>query len=218
MDLQSLSQLSAAGLARHCLMLIRSVATQGIISPNSEIVEYALQELSQVLVERTGIEEFVFDLVDSDEIRDLAFYLDRLYHLAQSSRALAYRDEGKDDRPETSEEAIADSDRRPSRTQVARACLGLIREITNHCASGDERLVGYGLQELSQATLERLGIRERRFECLAAGQIAGLEALAIELEKVDKYCMNMAFILLHVLEPQRTSDRRGSTSGPDLIN
>ena len=58
-------------LARKCLRLIGRIAERGARSQNPEIIGYALQELSQVLVERTGTEERVFEPVDADQLHDL---------------------------------------------------------------------------------------------------------------------------------------------------
>jgi hypothetical protein len=44
-------------LARKCLGLIRDIADRGAMSWDPEIVGYALQELSQVLLERTRTED-----------------------------------------------------------------------------------------------------------------------------------------------------------------
>jgi hypothetical protein len=59
-------------LARKCLGLIRDIAERGAMSWDPEIVGYALQELSQVLLERTGTEDRVFEPVAAGEIPDLA--------------------------------------------------------------------------------------------------------------------------------------------------
>src|SRR5215831_15018958 len=47
-------------LARKCLELIRDIAGLGASSWDQETVGYALQELSQVLLERTGSEAVIF--------------------------------------------------------------------------------------------------------------------------------------------------------------
>ena len=64
-------------LARKCLMLIRDIADRGARSQNAEHLGYALQELTQVLVERTGNEDRLFEPVPPDEIQ--ADDLQRLY-------------------------------------------------------------------------------------------------------------------------------------------
>jgi len=49
--------------------------------------------------------------------------------------------------------------------ELARKCLGLIRDIADRGASSwDPELVGYALEELSQALLERTGCEDRLFE------------------------------------------------------
>jgi hypothetical protein len=55
-------------LARKCLMLIRDIADRGARSQNTEHLGYALQELTQVLVERTGNEDRLFEPLPPDEI------------------------------------------------------------------------------------------------------------------------------------------------------
>jgi hypothetical protein len=59
-------------LARKCLSLIRDIADRGAMSWDRETVGYALQELSQVLLERTGAEDRIFEPVTAGEIPDLA--------------------------------------------------------------------------------------------------------------------------------------------------
>jgi hypothetical protein len=57
--------------ARKCLAMIRDIAGRGAVSQDPEHVGYALQELSQVLVERTGIEERIFEPVPATVIEGL---------------------------------------------------------------------------------------------------------------------------------------------------
>ena len=59
-------------LARKCLSLIRDIAERGAMSWDPETVGYALQELSQVLLERTGTEDRIFEPIAAGEIPDLA--------------------------------------------------------------------------------------------------------------------------------------------------
>jgi hypothetical protein len=59
-------------LAQKCLGLIRDIAERGASSWDSDDVGYALQELSQVLLERTGTDDREFEPVPADEIEDLA--------------------------------------------------------------------------------------------------------------------------------------------------
>jgi len=58
--------------ARKCLGLIRDIAERGALSWDPDDVGYALQELSQVLLERTGTEDRSFEPVPAGEIEDLA--------------------------------------------------------------------------------------------------------------------------------------------------
>ncbi|SRR5260370_26647655 len=58
-------------LARKCLRLISELAARGARSQNPENIGYVLQELSQVLLERTGAEARVFEPVAADQLLDL---------------------------------------------------------------------------------------------------------------------------------------------------
>lgn len=58
-------------LAKQCLWLISHIAARGPTSQDPEQIGYALQELSQVLLERTGHLERVFELVAADQIEGL---------------------------------------------------------------------------------------------------------------------------------------------------
>ena len=62
-------------LAKKCLRLIARIAERCARSQNPEIIGYALQELSQVLLERTGTKDRIFEPVRADQIDDLT----RLY-------------------------------------------------------------------------------------------------------------------------------------------
>ena len=59
-------------MARRCLGLIRDIADRGASSWDPGAVGYAIQELSQVLLERTGTEDRIFEPVPAGEIEDLA--------------------------------------------------------------------------------------------------------------------------------------------------
>jgi hypothetical protein len=64
-------------LARKCLRLIRDIAKRGASSCNADDVGYALQELSQVLQERTGMEDRLFEPIPADQIGNLrALYIE----------------------------------------------------------------------------------------------------------------------------------------------
>ena len=58
-------------LARTCVALIRDIAGRAVSSGNPEHIGYALQELTQVLLERTGTEERIFEPVPADRLHNL---------------------------------------------------------------------------------------------------------------------------------------------------
>jgi hypothetical protein len=58
-------------LAKRCLTLISGIAGRGACSQSPEHIGYALQELTQVPVERTGSSHRLFEPIPADEIRDL---------------------------------------------------------------------------------------------------------------------------------------------------
>lgn len=58
-------------LARRWLRLISEIASRGARSGDPGQIGYALQELTQVLFERTGQDERVFEPVLPDQIGDL---------------------------------------------------------------------------------------------------------------------------------------------------
>jgi hypothetical protein len=58
-------------LARKCLGLIRDIADWGASSSDLSNVGYALQELSQVLLERTGTQDRFFEPIPASEIENL---------------------------------------------------------------------------------------------------------------------------------------------------
>jgi hypothetical protein len=59
-------------MARKCLGLIRDIAERGASSWDTNVVGYALQELSQVLLERTGEQERVFEVAPCEELGDMS--------------------------------------------------------------------------------------------------------------------------------------------------
>ena len=59
-------------LARRCLSLISEIAGRGARSRDPEQIGYALQELTQVLFERTGWDDRLFEPVAADQIKGLA--------------------------------------------------------------------------------------------------------------------------------------------------
>lgn len=58
-------------LGRKCLALIRDIADRGASSPDPAQMIYSLQELSQVLYERTGDDDRVFEPELGPWTRDL---------------------------------------------------------------------------------------------------------------------------------------------------
>ena len=59
-------------MARRCLSLISEIASRGARSRDPEQIGYALQELTQVLLERTGQDDRVFEPIPADQIKGLA--------------------------------------------------------------------------------------------------------------------------------------------------
>src|ERR1700674_5279168 len=70
---RSLTSQARIELAKTCLRLIGRIAERGARSHNPEIIGYALQELSQVLLERTGTQDRIFEPVRADQIQDLTW-------------------------------------------------------------------------------------------------------------------------------------------------
>ncbi len=66
------------GLAKKALEMIRDIADRGASSWDPAVVGYTLQELSQVLYERTGAEDRVFDPVPAHQICDLRTLIEEL--------------------------------------------------------------------------------------------------------------------------------------------
>ena len=58
-------------LAKECLALISRIAARSACSQNPAHIGYALQELTQVLLERTGCEERLCEPVPADQIPNL---------------------------------------------------------------------------------------------------------------------------------------------------
>ena len=76
-------------MARKCLMLIRDIADRGAWSSHPEQVGYALQELTQVLVERTGTEERQFEPISANEIVGLKELYEELDFVNCSSQGMS---------------------------------------------------------------------------------------------------------------------------------
>ena len=79
-------------LAKKCLRLIGRIAERGARSQNPEIIGYALQELSQVLLERTDTQDRVFEPVDADQLQDLVRLYEELDFVDVSSSDLMWRE------------------------------------------------------------------------------------------------------------------------------
>jgi|ERR1035437_1770981 hypothetical protein len=58
-------------LAKRCLSLIAEIAGRGVRSRDPEQIGYALQELTQVLFERTGQDDRLFEPIPADQIKGL---------------------------------------------------------------------------------------------------------------------------------------------------
>jgi hypothetical protein len=58
-------------LARRCLELIRDIADRGASSWDAEQVGFVLQELSQVLFERSGSDDRMFEPMAAGQLSDL---------------------------------------------------------------------------------------------------------------------------------------------------
>jgi hypothetical protein len=65
-------------LARSCLAMISRIAVGGACSENPDHIGYALEELSQVLFERTGCEDRAFEPIPADQIDNLGKLLEEL--------------------------------------------------------------------------------------------------------------------------------------------
>src|SRR3954463_6783394 len=76
-------------LAKKCLTLISTIATRGALAHNPEHVGYALQELSQVLFERTGSEDIVFEPVTPDVLPNLLDTITELEFVESCAQAMA---------------------------------------------------------------------------------------------------------------------------------
>jgi hypothetical protein len=72
---QTLSETCAfadnVSLARECLRLISEIANRGALSEDPDQISYALQELTQVLYERTGHDDRIFEPIAPNRIDGL---------------------------------------------------------------------------------------------------------------------------------------------------
>src|SRR5262245_31858362 len=75
--------------AKTCLRMISVIALRGAESGDPEQIGYALQELTQVLFERTGSEDRVFEPVDPDQISDLIKLYDELDFVDSAGQAIS---------------------------------------------------------------------------------------------------------------------------------
>ena len=81
-------------LARECLRLISEVAGRGARSEDPDHIGYALQELTQVLFERTGNDDRIFEPVPPSQIdglQELYTELDWVNGFSQGLMARAWR-------------------------------------------------------------------------------------------------------------------------------
>jgi hypothetical protein len=78
--------------AKQCLRLIRDIADRGANSWSPEHVGYALQELSQVLLERTGVEDRVFEPVMAGQLENLSKLREELEFVNAGSESMAIAD------------------------------------------------------------------------------------------------------------------------------
>jgi hypothetical protein len=76
-------------LAKRCLALISDIACRGAGSQSPEHVGYALQELTQVLFERTGNNNRLFEPIPADEIRGLQQLHEELDFVDACSQSMA---------------------------------------------------------------------------------------------------------------------------------
>ncbi len=78
--------------AKQCLRLIRDIADRGASSWNPEHVGYALQELTQVLLERTGAEDRIFEPVPAGELGNLSKLMEELAFVHDGAESMAVAD------------------------------------------------------------------------------------------------------------------------------
>jgi hypothetical protein len=76
-------------LAKKCLTLISNIAQRGASSEDPEQIGCALQELTQVLFERTGNHERLFEPIPANEIQDLDYLCSELDFVESCSTSIA---------------------------------------------------------------------------------------------------------------------------------
>jgi hypothetical protein len=81
-------------LAKMCLALIRDIAARGACAEDPWHVGYALEEISQVLLERTGTQERRFEPVPAGQIAGLESLLEELDFVDGCSQDLAVLEQG----------------------------------------------------------------------------------------------------------------------------
>ncbi len=82
-------------LARQCLAKIRDIAERGVFAEDPDQVGFALQELSQVLIERTGRVEREFEPIPADQIFGLEKLLEELEFVDSGSESMSYEELGE---------------------------------------------------------------------------------------------------------------------------
>jgi len=75
-------------LARRCLKLVSEIADRGANSADPDQIGYALQELTQVLFERTGKHDRVFEPIPPAQISDLQKLQEELGFINSSSESM----------------------------------------------------------------------------------------------------------------------------------
>jgi hypothetical protein len=78
--------------ARKCLAMIRDIAGRGALSQDSHHVGYALQELSQILLERTGTQDRYFEPIPASLIGGLEKLFEELDFVDEFSQDMARKD------------------------------------------------------------------------------------------------------------------------------
>lgn len=74
--------------ARECLLLIVEISSRGASSSDPEVVGYALEELTQVLLERTDVQERYFEPISATEITGLEKLWDELDFVSSGTQSL----------------------------------------------------------------------------------------------------------------------------------
>lgn len=80
--------LAGAERARKCLALIEQIAARGASSPDPAHIGYALQELTQVMIERIGYQRRRLEPVPADQIAGLPALLEELEFVDSLSESM----------------------------------------------------------------------------------------------------------------------------------